>query len=423
MLLFFKEKLNSILIISLYIFPILIIIGPSTLNIFSIIFSLYAIINYKKFITFDKKIILIFFSFLIFLFPYESIDFKNSIFKYFSFLRFILMFFGIQFFLEKNFKKKKFFKLLNLFCVILLLIIIDVLIESFTGTNLLGFKSNYVGRVASFTNEELIIGYIFCFIALFTLLYIKKKVNNWKFLIIISILISVSFLIGERSNFIKFLSLLFTLLILDFALFKRFKLKSVLFLFIGIFLAIFLSLNAIKDTYKGQKLIYLFSGIISINENKLSIRINEKFKETSHFPIYYTSYEIFKNYPLFGIGINNFFKESQKEKYKIINNKKYFTFSNHPHQTYLEILAEVGLFGLIYFLLIFFYPIYIVFKIYILNKEILIFSHFLLHIFFIFPILPSGSIFGTNIGIPFWFNLAVLFFLAKKDNFNLKKIN
>ena len=47
----------------LFSFPILIILGAPSLNFFSVVFSLYALFNFKtlkKFEIFDKKIIIIF---------------------------------------------------------------------------------------------------------------------------------------------------------------------------------------------------------------------------------------------------------------------------------------------------------------------------------------------------------------------------
>jgi len=75
----------------------------------------------------------------------------------------------------------------------------------------------------------------------------------------------------------------------------------------------------------------------------------------------------------------------------------------------------VGLVGLIYFIFIFFYPIYLSLRSLIKIQELNIIPHLFLHLYFIFPILPSGSIFGTNTGIPFWFNLAILIYLSKKN--------
>ena len=105
-----NDKINLFLRLTLIFFPILIILGPFSLNLFSVIFSLYAIKNYKNFKKskiFNKRIILIFFSFTILLFPFESIQFESAFVKFLSFLRFVLMLFGIIFFLEKENKENK----------------------------------------------------------------------------------------------------------------------------------------------------------------------------------------------------------------------------------------------------------------------------------------------------------------------------
>ena len=64
MLINIERKINSILQLSILSFPVLIIIGPLALNCFSIIFSLYALYNFKLFKNlkiFDKKTFNIFF--------------------------------------------------------------------------------------------------------------------------------------------------------------------------------------------------------------------------------------------------------------------------------------------------------------------------------------------------------------------------
>ena len=76
-------KIETFLKLLLLSFPILIILGAPSLNFFSVVFSLYALFNFKtlkKFEIFDKKILIIFFSFIIFIFPFDSINFENSFF-------------------------------------------------------------------------------------------------------------------------------------------------------------------------------------------------------------------------------------------------------------------------------------------------------------------------------------------------------
>lgn len=400
-----NSKIDVVLRFLLLFFPVLIILGPFLLNCFSVVFSLYAILNYnnlKEFKIFDKKILIIFFSFIFFIFPFDSINFENSFLKYLSFLRFVLMLFGLIIFFEKNNNKNNILnKIYKSYIIIFLIIIIDILKEYFSGSNLLGFSSNYGGRIASFTNDELIIGYIFSFLILFTLIFIYKKTNHFNFFIIMSFFIIISFFIGERSNFIKSVILLLTFTFVHFFYLKVFKIKNLFLItsFIFIFFVSFFEIT--KNTNVGKRFYQTFDN-----------NIKEEFYSTKHAAHYITAYKIFLNYPIFGIGINNFALESSKKKYE---NKKFNPSSTHPHQVYLEIISEVGLSGLVYFFFIFFYPIFISLRSIIRRNNINVISHLLLHLFFIFPILPSGSFFGTNYGIPFWFNLSILIYLSKKN--------
>ena len=115
------------------------------------------------------------------------------------------MFLGLIIFFEKNNNKENNFliNIYKVYIIILLIIIIDVLIEYYFGSNILGYSSHYRGRIASFTNDELIIGYIYCFLTLFTLMYIYNKTNNYYFFLILLSLVTISLVIGERSNFLK----------------------------------------------------------------------------------------------------------------------------------------------------------------------------------------------------------------------------
>jgi O-antigen ligase len=413
-----NNKIDIILKILLLSFPILIILGPFALNCFSIIFSLYAIFNYKKFKIFNKKIFFIFFSFTILIFPYGSIEFENSFFKFLSFFRFVLMFFGLIIFFERNNKENNFFiKIYKAYVVILVVIIIDILKENFFGSNLLGFSSIYDGRIASFTNDELIIGYIFCFLILFTIIFIYKKTNHYYFFVIVCTLLIVSFIIGERSNFIKLFLLILFFSLIHFFYLNKSKIKNILLITPVIFILSISFYGLTKDTSQGKKFYRFSNELFVLEENKFSFKIKEKFYNSQHGPHYLTAYKIFLNYPIFGIGINNFYLESKKNQY--VDKKLKWSggsrASTHPHQVYLEIISEVGLIGLIYFIFIFFYPVYISLKTLIKTKKINVLSHLLLHIYFIFPILPSGSFFGTNNGVPFWFNLAILLYLSKKN--------
>jgi len=419
------KKLDLFLKVLILIFPIFIVSGPFALNFFSIVFSIYAIWNYdkfKKFIFFNTKLYFFFFSFIILIFPYESIDFKNSFLKYLSFFRFVLMMFGLIIFLILNNKDKNYlFLIKKTYIVFLIIISIDVFIEFYTGTNIFGFFSNYKGRIASFTNDELIIGYVYCFLVFFTLFYIYKKSNIYFFFTVLIFIILTSFIIGERSNFIKLLSLIMGFLFVYFIFIKKIKFTKIKFTKIILLISILVGLmftiyQFSKDTRQAYNLFFI-DNLIIIKNDKLTFNFKGRFYQSNHAAHYVAAYEIFLNYPLTGVGINNFHSESKKSKYE--NNlieKTNQRASTHPHQLYLEIISETGLMGLIYFSFVFFYPIYLSVLTIKRGKNIYLISNLYLHNYFIYPILPSGSFFGTNMGVPFWFNLAFLLYNTNKNS-------
>ena len=95
----------------------------------------------------------------------------ESLIRSFGFLRFIFLIFALKYVLESNERFTKNFILQSWF-IIFIIVTIDVLIEFFTGTNTLGFSSNYNGRIASFTGDELKIGNYYFGLFLFLYLFL-----------------------------------------------------------------------------------------------------------------------------------------------------------------------------------------------------------------------------------------------------------
>ncbi len=80
-----------------------------------------------------------------------------------------------------------------------------MIVEYFLGHNLTGNTSYMPGRLTSFIGDELVIGYFYIGFALFAFIYFHQQVENKKYnYLLLILLVAVSFLIGERSNFIKF---------------------------------------------------------------------------------------------------------------------------------------------------------------------------------------------------------------------------
>lgn len=417
----FKIRIDLFISYLVILFPIFMILSPLMMNLFSIIMSIYVFLYLKKFkeIVFsNEKFFILIASFFLFIFPYDGNNFEESSIKYAAYFRHIFMFFGIIIFFSNIDSIKLLNRAKKFYIVLLSIISIDVLKEHFTGTNFLGFYTDYEGRIASFSNDELIIGYIFAFLVLFSFGIISETIKKHYTIIIFYIIIIISFLIGERSNFLKLLLIIIFFSFFHLLLKNKFKLFKSLNLIFIISLLTISFLYITKNTNQAKKLYNLPISII--NNYSLSVPIIENFYDSKHAPHYLTALKIFVNHPIFGIGINNFREESKKQKYndtrlKYSENRT----STHPHQIYLELLAEVGILGFLYFIFIFIWSFIAGIRCYLKDNSLNLLGHLMLHIFFIFPILPSGSFFGTIYGLPFWFNLSILIYLIKKNEIKM----
>ena len=89
-------------------------------------------------------------------------------------------------------------------------------------------------------------------------MYIYKRTNITIFFIILSILIMISFIIGERSNFIKLTTLLVIFSFIHFLFLNKFKFRNLLILF-SIFTIFIISFYQItKNTYQGKNFMARF---------------------------------------------------------------------------------------------------------------------------------------------------------------------
>ena len=72
--------------------------------------------------------------------------------------------------------------------------------------NILGYSSDYIGRLASFTGDELKIGNFFLAFSFIFIATVYNKIKDIKILFILILIITIlGFLIGERANFIRLL--------------------------------------------------------------------------------------------------------------------------------------------------------------------------------------------------------------------------
>ena len=397
----------SILIISC--FPLFFLFSSLLTNLFTIIL-IFLFLNKIKFkpknLIKDKILfLLILFWFFILISLFNSIYFENSISRSIGFLRFILFSYAIAYYIKlDNFK---YFKIIILIWFFIFSVTsIDLFIEYIFGQNLLGNTSYMRGRLSGFLGDELKIGnyYLgFYFLILtFSIQFFKQKFLSIFIILFIS---SIALLIGERANFIKIILGLSIFLIF----YEKIMLKNKI-IFFGLILScaiIFVNFNSeFKTRYKSQFYTPLKTeGIINYIKG---------IPYGAHFS---TAYKIFKENPINGIGLKNFYFECGKDKYI----DKEFAFnharcSTHPHQLHLEILSHIGIFGYLVFIYLFLYFIYFGLQNYLRNKDHYLLASLVFIFVSIFTPVPSGSFFTTYGATIFWLNFGLVLAFASKQN-------
>jgi len=268
------------------------------------------------------------------------------------------------------------------------------------GENILGYGAGTT--IFSFFKDEPVVGgYINSFYLIITGYFyfiFKGYSKEYKILfLIISILLLLSIILsGERANAIKAL----ISFIIFYYLNKNFSIKNKIIsclLIIILFYGIFSSSYYLKLRYKGQT-------INKINSKEKIINI---YKNFLYFRIYRSGLELFKDYPLLGVGNKNYRLENRCAASEIKG--IYWLCQTHPHQTYIEFLSEHGVVGSIVLLVILFKLIFSKVKI-ILKSENYLQLGCVIYLSIIFiPILPSGSFFNDYNLTLFFLNLSILY--------------
>ena len=412
MILFETFKNLKLAVIFISILPAMTLIGSSVANSTIIIIDLiflYEIYKTRKYNILNNEFFygLIFLWFILLInLIFFSIDFENSFLRSFGFIRFILLVFALKYYLFDNHKNYRDF-IFNFWLTIFTVISFDVLFEFIYGSNILGFKSSIPGRLVSFLDQEYKIGYIFSFLSLISFIIIFSRYKNskyglLKFYILILFILFLSFIIGERANFIKTVIIFF--LFVFFLERKFFKMKYWLTGIFCILVSVFIFL-AEKNISKGilqKDHSYTYRFWITFLKPLIKNPV-DSIKNTNYGDHYKTAFLIFKDYKFSGVGLKN---------YRIIiydeNNKYNFNPSTHPHEKHLELLSELGLTGYIAFMTFFLYCIIKVFRNYSVDKNTFQLGGSLFFISNLIPLIPSGSLFSTYSSIYFWISFAFL---------------
>ena len=185
-----------------------------------------------------------------------------------------------------------------------------------------------------------------CGFSFIVLGYILNSLRSQKIFKIFGLIIILACLIGiiltgERSNGFKaLLGFLIFITIIDYL-----KLK-VKILFLSSFLAIFFFTINFSDYIKYRYVDSFFSKIKTKDEREIFL------DNSLYIKLYKSGIHVFKNNPWLGVGNKNYRVETCDTDKNLIH-KDYWCLT-HPHQVYIEMLAEHGIIGTIIMLSIIF---------------------------------------------------------------------
>ena len=452
-----NQKFNEINFVEVlfYSFPLCFIVGNLIVSINTLLFicvSLYVI--KKKHLNFRFNrfywILIIFYLYFFISTTYQyqipgllndkiqnfSLE-NNPIFKSFLFIRFIILIFIIDVLIYNNIIKLEKLFLSSLICTSF--VCFDLMLQYITGSDLFGYKNIEQWHSGPF-GDEMIAGTFLKNFSFLSFFYIFNNFNKSKSNLIFSIFFITIHLSAAliTSNRMPLLLFLFgCIIILVFVKNLRLIMSSGLLLFFIIFTLLIKFDSNLSTTYEkfidDINIVKLFKNNQSksiqtsvekstSDKNKIEKKEPEKndfLKYSGYNRVFNTAIEMWKLHPVFGGGHKSF----RIKCWKILSDDldkigarfdpkrpQKLSCGNHPHNYYLEFLAETGIVGTFLLVAFFFFIIKNSLSYLIKNKKKI---NFILPIFIIFfieiwPLRSSGSFFTTWGATFFWINTAIL---------------
>lgn len=402
----FKKNFPETIIYFLIVFlPISLVSGPflSDLSI-SVITIIFIYLSFKKKLYFYyknifSKIFGIFFLILL-LTSFFSLDSIISFKKTIVYFRFWIFTLAVWYIFSIN--RKLIQHLILSFTIIFLILIIDGYIQFFFEKNILGWPIQGASRISSLFKDELILGSYLSrllpiYFGLLVLINFDKKI--YKYLLFFVIFVGVETLIfmsGERVAFF-YVNASSLMLIITMKNYKFFRICSIIVSIILIFLLINIYPQSTNRIFNKT-----FEQLGFIDKEINSQKYIFSMEHQNH---YIASIRMFKDNKITGVGPRMFRNKCGEKKYNIFEGC-----STHPHNTYVQLLAETGLIGFIFGLIIFFISIFFISKhiIYKFFKNKIIFNDFQLcllsaMLISIWPFVPTGGIFNNWLNIIYFF--------------------
>ena len=316
---------------------------------------------------------------------------------YFLFLVYTL---GLMTLFSGNIK----FRELFFFCGIITCIILslDAIYELFYGSNILGYSA-IDGRIAGLFDQRWLIGRYLIYIlpvliGMYFLeinIFIKYKLIFYITVILTSFIIIFS---GERASFLM-LVIYFTMLITFF--FRKVSLTKVAFVSLLILLFIITPFFFSESSER-------------ITNNLLLYLTSRNLDENHYLSMFLTSWKIFINNPILGVGPNNFRFVCSDQSYFL----SVWSCSTHPHSITFQLLAETGIFGFLAVFSVFTYFLYksssLVFSKEFSYQSLGIYSLQCSILLYLFPFMITGNFFLSWYGFIFYLPIALFMVYSEK---------
>lgn len=400
-----KKNLLTFSSILIYLTPFALLTGAFFPDLFLVVTSLitlYIILKERQYRYF-KNNFFIFFTLFFFILILSSLLSQNIFFSLKSslvYFRFGIFALAIWFLIENQKNFIKYFTIV--FFITYLIALFDGYFQYINGQSIFGVAdiNNHV-RLNLLLNDKLILGGYLArlFPLLMALIIFNYESKNKFYYFTIGALIILTdilvYMTGERTALgLMFLTTLFIIFFMN-----KLRVLRLLTFIISIGIIIIISIN--NPSIKERNVDQTFKQI-GMDENKKNLfsPVHERY--------YRGSWNMFKDFPIFGIGPNNFRKLCGDEKYAVVERVD-FACSTHPHNTYVQLAAETGLSGL---LVIFIFLNYLFIKIikhflslFKNNKNRLTdYQICLLGCFFLtlWPIMPTHNFFNNWINIIYY---------------------
>ncbi len=303
--------------------------------------------------------------------------------------------------------------------IVLLFVLIDTYVQYLFEKDLFGYPRHHT-RLSGPFGDELIVGSYIAKITpfLFSIYFLINKKLNFYHLVLLTLSWVIVFLSGERTSFFYM-----TIVMISFLLFYKAESNSkqiLLLLFLSI---ISFGIASQDKTAKNRMVqhtlctmnIKFFDFDCSRTADESTIKKKRiVIFSSSHEGHYLAAFKMFKDNIVFGVGPKMYRFYCKDDRYY---NKHSCT--THPHNTLLQILAELGLIGLGFYLTAIFYLLINFHKFMFKNKKISKnhkFSIILIYISFFqtfFFLVPSGQFFNNYLSIINYLPLGLFLYYIK----------